>query len=126
MACYTCAYGEDMGIDHGNQNVHRKFYATESELEKLHFQPGTSLDIELTAIFETKLVIDLLMENEEGYVPKLLPYINQCTILLNYPVDKEINPYMQLFEGGGHAARPMTWKSGAAKKNEKCSYCKVE
>lgn len=126
MACYTCAYGEDMGIDHGNQNVRRKFYATESELEKLHFQPGTSLDIELTAIFETKLAIDLLMENEEGYVPKLLPYINQCTILLNYPVDKEINPYMQLFEGGGHAARPMTWKSGAAKKNEKCSYCKVE
>lgn len=126
MACYTCAYGDDMGVDHSNQNVRRKFYATETELEKLHFQPGMSLDIELTAIFETKLAIDLLMENEEGYVPKLLPYINQCTILLNYPVDKEINPYMQLFESDGQVARPMTWKSGAAEKNEKCSYCKVE
>ena len=125
MACYTCAYGEDTGVDHSNQHVRRKFYATESEIEKLHFQPGMALDIELTAIFETKLAIDLLMENEEGYVPKLLPYINQCTILLNYPVDKEINPYMQLFENGGQV-RPMIWKSGAAVKNEKCSYCKAE
>lgn len=123
MACYTCAYGEDVGVDHSNQNVRRKFYATEAELEKLHFQPGMSLDIELTAIFEAKLAIDLLMEKEEGYVPKLLPYINQCTVLLNYPVDKEINPYMQLFETDGQKPRPLTWKSGKATKNEKCSYC---
>lgn len=123
MACYTCAYGEDVGVDHSNQNVRRKFYATEAELEKLHFQPGMSLDIELTAIFEAKLAIDLLMEKEEGYVPKLLPYINQCTVLLNYPVDNEINPYMQLFETDGQKPRPLTWKSGKATKNEKCSYC---
>jgi hypothetical protein len=126
MACYTCAYGEDGGVDHSNQNVRRNFYATEAELEKLHFQPGLSLDIELTAIFQTKLAIDLLMENEEGYVPKLLPYINQCTILLNYPVDKETNPYMQLFKSNGQTPRPMTWKSGGAKKNRNCSYCKTE
>lgn len=126
MACYTCAYGEDVGVDHSNQNVRRKFYATEAELEKLHFQPGMSLDIELTAIFETKLAIDLLMENEEEYVPKLLPYINQCTILLNYPVDKSINPYMQLFENGEQKVLPMTWKSGFAEKNIHCSYCKTD
>lgn len=126
MACYTCAYGEDVGVDHSNQNVRHKFYATEAELEKLHFQPGMSLDIELTAIFEAKLAIDLLMEKEEGYVPKLLPYINQCTVLLNYPVDKEINPYMQLFETDGQKPRPLTWKSGKATKNEKCSYCNGE
>lgn len=123
MACYTCAYGEDVGIDHSNQAVRRKFYATETELEKLHFQPGMSLDIELTAIFETKLAIDLLMEGEVGYEPKLLPYINQCTILLNYPVDKEVNPYMQLFQKEGATARPMTWKSGTAEKNKDCGYC---
>lgn len=126
MACYTCAYGEDSGVDHSNQNVRRKFYATEAELEKLHFQPGMSLDIELTAIFETKLAIDLLMENEDGYVPKLLPYINQCTVLLNYPVDKEINPYVQLFETDGQKPRPLTWKSGRAEINQKCSYCNGE
>lgn len=124
MACYTCAYGEDMGVDHGNQNVRRRFYATESELEKLHFQPGMSLDIELTAIFQTKLAIDLLMENEEGYVPKLLPYIRQCTILLNYPVSKEVNPYVQLFENDKGGMRPMTWKTGPAERNVNCSHCK--
>ncbi|MFI3212743.1 MAG: ThiF family adenylyltransferase [Eubacteriales bacterium] len=123
MACYTCAYGEDIGRDHSNQSVRRKFYATESELEKLHFQPGMSLDIGLTSIFQTKLAIDLLMEDEEGYVPKLLPYINQCTILLNYPVDQEVNPYMQLFNRNGKTLRPMIWKSGCAEKNIECSYC---
>lgn len=126
MACYTCAYGEDIGVNHSKQNVRRKFYATEAELEKLHFQPGMSLDIELTAIFEIKLAIDLLMENEKGYVPKLLPYINQCTILLNYLVDKEVNPYVQLFENGGERMRPMTWKSGLAEKNVNCSYCQIK
>ncbi|HJB34914.1 MAG TPA: ThiF family adenylyltransferase [Candidatus Blautia merdipullorum] len=122
MACYTCAYGEDKGVDYSNQAVRRRFYATERELEKLDFQPGMYLDIQLTAIFEAKLAIDLLMENEEGYEPKLLPYINQCTVLLNYPVDQDVNPYMHLFGKEGER-RPFTWKSGQAQKNEYCSYC---
>ncbi len=122
MACYTCAYGEDKGVDYSNQAVRRRFYATESELEKLHFQPGMYLDIQLTAIFEAKLVIDLLMENEEGYEPKLLPYVNQCTVLLNYPVNQDVNPYMHLF-GQESERRPLTWKFGSAQKNESCSYC---
>lgn len=33
MACYTCAYGEDKGVDYSNQAVRRRFYATETELE---------------------------------------------------------------------------------------------
>ncbi len=122
MACYTCTYGEDKGVDYSNQSVRRRFYATETELEKLHFQPGMYLDIQLTAIFEVKLAIDLLMEKEEGYEPKLLPYINQCTVLLNYPVDQDVNPYMHLF-GKKEERRPLTWKSGPAQKNESCSYC---
>ncbi|MCR5835611.1 MAG: ThiF family adenylyltransferase [Lachnospiraceae bacterium] len=120
MPCYTCAYGEDVGVDYSNQEVRRKYYATESELEKMNFQPGISSDIEFTAIFETKLAIDLLLENEKVYEPKLLPYISQCTVILNYPVDKEVNPYMHLFE---NEKRPITWKTGSASKNEECSYC---
>lgn len=125
MACYTCAYGEDKGIDYTNQAVRRRFYATETELEKLHFQPGMYLDIQLTAIFEAKLAIDLLMENEKGYEAKLLPYINQCTVLLNYPMDQDVNPYMHLF-GTEAERRPFTWKSGPAQKNGSCSYCGAE
>lgn len=125
MACYTCAFGEDKGVDYTNQAVRRRFYATETELEKLHFQPGMYLDIQLTAIFEAKLAIDLLMENEEGYEAKLFPYINQCTVLLNYPMDQDVNPYMHLF-GTEAERRPFTWKSGPAQKNESCSYCGAE
>lgn len=125
MPCYTCTYGEDHGVDYTNQAVRRAFYATESELEKLHFQPGMSLDIEQTAIFQTKLAIDLLMEGEPGYMPKLLPYVKQCTILVNDPVDREVNPYMRLFETGnkGQGPRPLEWKTGPAEKNPACSYC---
>lgn len=125
MACYTCAYGEDKGVDYSNQAVRRRFYATETELEKLHFQPGMYLDIQLTAIFETKLAIDLLMENEKGYEPKLLPYINQCTVLLNYPVGQDVNPYMHLF-GQENERKPFNWKSGPAQKNDSCSHCGVK
>lgn len=39
MPCHTCAYGEDIGVDYSNQAVRRAFYATETELEKMHFQP---------------------------------------------------------------------------------------
>lgn len=123
MSCYTCAYGEDRGVDYSNQAVRRAFYATEAELEKLHFQPGMSLDIEQTAIFETKLAVDLLMDGEKGYEPKLLPYINQCAIILNYKVDSEVNPYMKLFENTDNGERPLTWKTGPARKNPECSYC---
>ncbi len=125
MACYTCAYGEDKGVDYTNQAVRRRFYATETELEKLHFQPGMYLDIQLTSIFEAKLAIDLLMENEEGYEAKLLPYINQCTVLLNYPMDQDVNPYMHLF-GKESERRPFTWKTGPAQKSGSCSYCGAE
>ena len=125
MACYTCAYGEDKGIDYSNQAVRRRFYATETELEKLHFQPGMYLDIQLTEIFQAKLTIDLLMENEEDYEPKLLPYINQCTVLLNYPMDQDVNPYMHLF-GKESERRPFTWKTGPAQKSGSCSYCGAE
>ena len=74
-------------------------------------------------IYAGGLCMDLLlMENEESYVPKLLPYINQCTVLLNYPVDQEVNPYMHLF-GMDEERKPFTWKTGPAQKNESCSYC---
>jgi len=126
MPCYTCAYGEDTGVDHSSQAVRRKYYATETELEKLHFQPGLFLDIELTGIFEAKLAIDLLMEGEEGYQPKLLPYIRQCTILLNYPADPEVNPYMRLFGEEARSRLPLTWKTGTVQKNQECSYCKAQ
>lgn len=126
MACYTCTYGEDKGVDYSNQAVRRAFYATEAELEKMHFQPGMSLDIEQTAIFAAKLAIDLLMEGEDGYEPRLLPYVKQCTVMLNYPVDKEVNPYMRFFDHDPGGIRPLTWKTYPAGKNEECARCKKQ
>ena len=113
MPSYECAYGEDRGLDHSNKEIRRRFYTTESELEKMNFQPGMHLDIQQTAIFQTKVAIDLLMEDEEGYEPKILPYIKQLTVLFNFKVDSEVNEYMKLFPQN---SKPIQWKSFDVKK----------
>ena len=121
MPCYTCTYGEDKGVDYNNQAIRRQFYATEKELQRMTFQPGMYMDIEIVALFTAKLAVDLLMEKEKDYQLKLLPYITQCTILLNYPVDKEINPYMNIFNED--TLKPFTWKSVLTRKDAECSNC---
>lgn len=121
MPCYTCTYGEDKGVDYNNQAIRRQFYATEKELQRMTFQPGMYMDIEIVALFTAKLAVDLLMEKEKDYQLKLLPYITQCTILLNYPVDKEINPYMNIFNED--ILKPFTWKSVLTRKDAECSNC---
>ena len=111
LATYREAFGEDRGVDYANRAVRRAYYATERELEKLDIQPGLGLDIKNTVLFQVKLAIDLLMEGEEGYQPMLLPWVRQYSVLLNRPVDPEVNPYMKVF---GDRAVPMTWKTFAA------------
>ena len=51
MPCYTCTYGEDKGVDYNNQAIRRQFYATEKELQRMTFQPGMYMDIEIVALF---------------------------------------------------------------------------
>ena len=93
-------------------------------MEKLNFQPGMSLDIDLTAIMATKLAIDLLMEHEEAYEPKILPYIGQGMLMVNYPINEEVNPLMKAFEeANGKTARPLQWKNVVVKKNSQCGHC---
>lgn len=105
-------FDEDQGVDYSNQPVTRKFYATEAQLEKLHFQPGMSLDIEMTSIMAAKLAIDILMEKEEDYEPKLLPYISQGMMMVNYSIDEEVNPIMKLFKGENKQnVRPLQWRN---------------
>lgn len=105
-------FSEDQSVDYSNQPVTRKFYATEAQLEKMHFQPGMSLDIEMTSIMAAKLAIDILMEKEEGYKPKLLPYISQGMMMVNYSIDEEVNPIMRLFkEEDKTTVKPLQWRN---------------
>lgn len=124
MPCYECMFGPDTGVDLTNQAVSRRFYATERELEKLTFQPGMHLDISMAALVAAKLIIDLLMEGEEGYELKILPYMKQMMLMVNYAIDEEINPLMKLFEhtkDGG--IKPFQWKNAAGMRNPKCTHC---
>lgn len=119
LACYACAFGEDKGVDYSGQAFRRNYYIDEAELEKADFQPGLAVDISLVSLFVTKLTIDLLMEKEKGYVPRLLGNLKQYTMIFNYLVDEEINPFMQYFD------RPMSWKTGRVERSENCPLCKT-
>lgn len=123
MPCYACCFGEDRGLDYSNAPVRREFYVDEAALAKMDFQPGLSLDIEQTALFAARLAIDLLMEHEKGYQPRLLPWAGQMNIMLNYAIDEEINPYMKAF---GSDARPLSWKACSVEKNPECGYCSAK
>ena len=109
MIRYEEAFGKDKGVDYSNQQVRRRFYATETDLEKMTFQPGLYLDITLTSILAAKLSVDLLMENVEGYEPKLLPYMKQGILVINHPTDEEQNPLMKAFRNQKGGIRPLQW-----------------
>lgn len=120
MPCYTCTHGEDTGLKMDGSTARRMYYADEEELAKMDFQPGMYTDISFTALTAEKLIMDLLMEKEDGYTEMMLPYIDQCTFLCNYPVSSDANPYMNLF---GEQPVPHQMVSCRSEKNPDCPYC---
>ena len=118
LACYACAVGEDKGVDYTGREFRSRYYIDEAEVAKADFQPGLALDISPVSLFVAKLAIDLLMEKEDGYTPRLLGYVKQYTMIFNYRVDEEINPFMQYFD------KPLSWKTGNVIRSENCPLCK--
>ena len=64
-------------------NQNRRFYTTETELEKVSFEPGISVDINFVTTIAVKLAIDLLNRDNEGYTQRLLPHLTQYTLVCN-------------------------------------------
>ena len=123
MACYSCAFGENMALDTSNR-VRRIAYADEVQ----EFQPGLSADINTIGIIAVKIAIDLFMREETGYHSRLLPYLTQFTLIGNYlaatdaekdPENPNYNPLQALFQ------RPLEIISCDVEKRNGCYFCQM-
>lgn len=83
MPCYGCAFeglGETLSA---RPQPARRFYSNETELEKLSFEPGLSIDIGLVTQIGLKLALDLLQLDNPRHVPRLLGHLSQYTLVCN-------------------------------------------
>jgi molybdopterin/thiamine biosynthesis adenylyltransferase len=84
MPCYSCAFqGLTAGLQHQQPEPRRRFYSTETELEKLNFQPGIGVDIAFVTQIGLKLALDLLNLGQPNHVPRLLNHLSQYTLVCN-------------------------------------------
>lgn len=71
------------GYVSGRVTQNRRFYTTETDLEKASFEPGISADVNFVTIIGVKLIFDLLNRDNEGYTQRLLPHLTQYTLVCN-------------------------------------------
>ncbi|MBE6612157.1 MAG: ThiF family adenylyltransferase [Ruminococcaceae bacterium] len=81
MPCYKCALGS--GDLSGRVEANHHVYSNQQNVEGLKFEPGISVDINFITSIGIKLIIDILNESSEGYIPRLLNNLKQYTLICN-------------------------------------------
>jgi molybdopterin/thiamine biosynthesis adenylyltransferase len=82
--CYECIVGgKAKTISSNRVNQNHRFYTNEEHLEDAQFEPGISVDINFVTEIGIKLIIDILNRNESEYIPKLINYLTQFTLVCN-------------------------------------------
>ena len=71
------------GYVSGRVTQNRHFYTTESDLEKVSFEPGISVDVNFVTIVGIKLILDLLNRDNKEYTQRVLPHLTQYTLVCN-------------------------------------------
>ena len=82
MPCYKCALGGGQSLS-ARTSHSRRIYTTEENLENVNFEPGIAVDIDFVTVIAAKLAIDILNRFNDKYIPKLLPYFKQFTLICN-------------------------------------------
>lgn len=83
MPCYGCAFDGLAETITARPEPARRFYSTETDLEKLNYQPGIAIDISFVTQIALKLAIDLLNLHNPDHVPRLLGHLSQFTLVCN-------------------------------------------
>lgn len=81
MPSYREAYREL--IDDSRPDAHSNYFGDEAEQALLNFEPGTSVDIEFVSNIGIKVCLDLLCENSNGYTPRVIKSLTNCTLICN-------------------------------------------
>lgn len=82
MPCYECALGDGGNISARAQANHH-IYSNQETTEGLKFEPGISVDINFITTVGIKIIIDMLNQTNEGYVPRVLNNLKQYTVICN-------------------------------------------
>lgn len=82
LACYQC-FTKALGDISGRQSVNRRFYTTETDLSKVTFMPGISVDITFVTNIGVKIILDILNRKNTKFVPRLLDGLTQFTLIAN-------------------------------------------
>lgn len=69
-------------ISDRKESNHR-FYTHEANLERVHFEPGISVDINYVTTVAIKIMLDLLNRQESGYTQRLVPSLTNYTLICN-------------------------------------------
>jgi len=120
LSCYQC-FVNALGDISGRQSVNRRFYTTETDLSKVNFMPGISVDITFVTNVGVKLILDIFNRNNAGFIPRLLDSLTQFTLIAN--TNKP--------EIGGEQASIFSYPlqvttSIEVMKSENCKYCNQE
>lgn len=82
MPCYECALGDGGNISARAQANHH-IYSNQENTEGLKFEPGISVDINFITTIGIKIIIDLLNQSDEDYIPRVLNNLKQYTVICN-------------------------------------------
>ena len=81
--CYACGVGAPGTSVSGRTSRNRRFYTTEEDEARIHFEPGISIDIGFVTLIATKLILDILNRNTDNYVPRVINHLSQFTLVCN-------------------------------------------
>ncbi|NLQ13025.1 ThiF family adenylyltransferase [Olsenella sp. KGMB02461] len=81
MTCYKCALGD--GSLTSRNSARRRLYTTQEKLKDVHFEPGIAVDIDFVTNIGAKVAIDILNIGNDRFTQRLLPELQQYTLVCN-------------------------------------------
>ena len=81
MPCYRCAVGD--GSLSNRASASRRLYTTQENMADVRFEPGIAVDIDFVTCVGIKLALDVLNVGSDEYTARLLPTLQQYTLVCN-------------------------------------------
>lgn len=97
MPCYQCALGDGGDGFSARSEANHHVYSNEEDLAKVNFEPGISVDINFITCIGIKLILDILNEKRETYIPRLLNNLKQYTLICNTSDPAIGGPMVEIF-----------------------------
>ena len=82
MPCYSCAIGSNTELSERVDVNNHHIYTNETDLTKVHFEPGISVDISFVTCVGIKIALDILGK-DIGYTPRVINDLTQYTLICN-------------------------------------------